>query len=169
MFIYLMRHGPAIALEENSEMPDAKRPLTGAGRKKTRLAARGLNRLELGIDVVFTSPLVRAKETADLVMQELSLPPEELHETANLSPGADQETLLRELAQIGHASSFLLVGHEPDLSHLASQLLANGRTAIDLAFKKACVCCIEVASLPPKSPGQLHFLLQPRQLRALAD
>src|SRR5262249_1544876 len=147
--IYLMRHGPAVAIDENSELPDGKRPLTPTGRKKTRLAARGLNRLEVGIDVVLTSPLVRARETAELGMRELALPPEELRETANLAPGADHETLLRELAQIGHASSFLLVGHEPDLSHLVSRLLGNGRAPLDIDFKKAAVCCVAVAALPP--------------------
>jgi phosphohistidine phosphatase len=169
MIIYLMRHGPAVQLEENSELPDAKRPLTPDGRKKTRLAARGLRRLGVEVDVVLTSPLVRAKETADLVMGELSLPPGELRETTNLAPGADHDSLLRELSQLGHASSFLLVGHEPDLSHLASRLLVNGRTAVDIMFKKAAVCCVAVTALPPKSPGQLLFMLQPKQLRSLAD
>jgi phosphohistidine phosphatase len=169
MFIYLMRHGPAVPFEANPELPDGKRQLTPEGRKKTRLAARGLNRLGLDIDVVLTSPLVRAKETAELVVSELSLPPDELRETGNLAPGGDAETLLRELAQIGHASSFLLVGHEPDISHLTARLLVNGRGNLDLIFKKAAVCCVEVEALPPKSTGQLHFLLQPKQLRAMAD
>ena len=67
MEVYLMRHGTALSRESTDAPADAERPLTPKGIKKTRKAAKGLATLRPSIDRVFTSPLLRARQTADIV------------------------------------------------------------------------------------------------------
>ena len=166
MEVYLMRHGTALSRESADAPSDEQRPLTPKGIKKTRKAAKGLTTLRPSIDRVFTSPLLRARQTADIVAEALRFKGQ-VEELTLLVPGGDPEELVRSLTNYKDCEGVLLVGHQPELGATASFLL-TGHTNLEINFKKSAVCCIQVDTFPPTEHGVLNWLLAPKQLRKLA-
>ena len=163
MFIYILRH--AIAVQRGTlAFPNDDRPLTDDGKDKMRKAARGMTTVVDKVDVILTSPLVRAADTAKIAGEALSAE-HAIEVCRELLPGASAKKLLLYLAKYKNLDSIMIVGHEPDLGYLASALLGSEQSIIE--FKKGALCCIEVGSLPPRSPGTLVWHLQPKQLRDL--
>jgi phosphohistidine phosphatase len=172
MEIYLLRHGIAADLGEGGVMSDAARPLTDKGRVKMKQGAEGMRKLGLTLDLIFTSPLLRAQQTAEVVAEALGLE-DKLMAIESLAPGRGfvrgvnkKSPIFLELGAHQFAQA-LLVGHQPDMSELASVLL-TGQRDLNIEFKKGALCAIEIASLPPNAPGALLWLLAPGQLRAVA-
>ncbi len=163
--LYIMRHG--IAGERGAEYPDdSKRPLTADGKRKLRECVAGLAKLGVELDWIVSSPLVRARETAEIVAEGLgSRTPLDLCDA--LSPGGDPESLIKFLAKQPSRTRVLVSGHEPDLGELAARLIGAGRHA-HFAFKKGGCCLITFDEFPPKSPGQLLWWLTPKVMRKLA-
>jgi len=160
--LYLVRHG--IAAERGSEWPDdAKRPLTSKGISRMRDVAAGLDALEADIDIVLTSPLVRARQTADLLAEAIK-PAPEVEIFAELAPGTSPAKVAEALARLDAYDGVALVGHEPGLGELAAWLV-GAKSPFD--FKKGGVCRIDVAKLPPTGNGQLVWLATPKMLRRL--
>lgn len=160
--LYLVRH--AIAAERGPEWPDdSRRPLTPRGRARMREAIRGLRRLDVRVDVVLTSPFVRAAETAELLLEGLDGPPT-LAVTAALAPGQAAGAVAGALEPHASADSIALVGHEPGLGELAAWLLG---APVPLVFKKGGVCRVEVGRLPPDDHARLVWHATPAMLRAL--
>jgi phosphohistidine phosphatase len=165
MNIYLLRHGIAVSAEETA--PDGERPLTAKGIRRMRKGARGLRRLGLDFDAILTSPLARARQTADIVAAALGLE-SRLTVVEALQPNCSVEELLASLSDYQDRKHLLLVGHEPLLSGTAAFLVTGKKTvALEIALKKGGLCHIEIDSLPPRSPGTLRALLAPKQLRFL--
>jgi len=161
--LYLVRHG--VAAERGPKHPDDRlRPLTPVGVRRFKDAVRGLATLNVAIDLVLTSPLVRARETAMLLAAGLGRRPVE--ELEALAPGGRHQAVVEALTS--HSKKYrrlALVGHEPDLGELAARLLgARG----SLEFKKGAVCAIDVDGAMPGGPGTLRWLLPPGVLRGLA-
>lgn len=160
--LYLVRH--AIAAERGDKFPDdGTRPLTQKGATRMRRAARGLARLRPGIDLVLTSPLVRAQRTAEILVAAL-VPSPRLEVLNELAPGHTPAEVADALARHATRKTIALVGHEPDLGALAAWLI-GAREA--LPFKKGGVACLEVAAFPPGRTGRLHWFATPNMLRAL--
>lgn len=164
--LYIMRHGVAAAGRTPEYPEDAKRPLTPVGKKKMQEISKGLKRLDVAVDWIVSSPLVRAVETAEIIAAAL-LAEGQLEQSETLSPGGSAEALIAHLAKHPHRRRVLVVGHEPDLSDLAARLMGAGRH-VNLAFKKGGCCLIRFEEFPPRSPGQLTWWLTPRVLRKLA-
>ncbi len=164
--LYLVRH--AVAAERGPDYPDDdQRPLTPDGVEKWRAAVAGLRRLGLQVDVVLTSPLVRAADTAAVLAAGLK-PKPRVVTVDELRPGARLADVVAAVtAQAGarRASRLALVGHEPDLGELAAKLL-GARGAVE--FKKGAVCRIDVTRATPGGPGLLRWFLPPRALRDIA-
>jgi phosphohistidine phosphatase len=160
--IYLIRHGLAEARGE-AWPDDTKRPLTERGSAHLRRSARGLARLGVSWDVVLTSPLVRARQTAEMVASVFE-PRPHIVAIESLAPGGTYQAVLADLEKQSRRSSIALVGHEPDIGELASRL-AGSRQPI--AFKKGAVCRIDVDTLPPDGPGTLRWFLTPKIMRTL--
>jgi len=161
--LYLIRHG--IAAERGEAYPDdTKRPLTADGISRLRKQARGLNALRVSFDVIVSSPLVRTRETADIVSDELKGKPDVVLSDA-LAPDGTSADVIRELARYAKKHAVALVGHEPNLGELAARLIGARRA---LEFRKGAVCRIDVETLPPKGAGSLRYFLPPRLLRQLA-
>lgn len=168
MNIHLMRHGIAAAREDPAFVSDGERPLTRKGIKRMRKAARGIARLEIAFDAVLTSPLLRARQTADIIAAALDAEPL-LRELVELSPENSPDRLLAALSGYREHKNCLLVGHEPLLGRLAAVLLSGeNRTDWGVPLKKGGLCCIAIGSLPPGEPGRLQWMLTPKQLRLLA-
>jgi phosphohistidine phosphatase len=159
----LLRHG--IAEDPSASVRDVDRALTQEGVRKTELAAAGLSELGLAPDVILSSPLRRAVETAEIVARALGT--KEAVRLEQALAGGEPEEILRGLRSHRGAACLLLVGHEPSLGILASTLLTGSPGLLRLHFKKAGVAGIAVGALPPSSPGELLWFLGPAHLRAL--
>jgi phosphohistidine phosphatase len=161
--IYLVRH--AIAAERGRDWPDdSKRPLIRKGVDRMREAVRGLVELDAHVDVVLTSPFVRAVQTAEILADGLT-PRPSIVETPSLTPEEAPTSVARALEPYRRTKAVALVGHEPGIGRLAAWLLG---TPEPIEFKKGGVCCVECASLPPDGRGRLIWHATPAMLRALA-
>ena len=161
--LYIVRH--AIAAERGEDWPDDdKRPLTERGVSRFKEVVQGLAALDVAVDEIFTSPLVRAKQTADLLAAGLSGKPTVKILDA-LAPGHTPASVLAQLSRNAKRRRLMLVGHEPDLGELAAHLIGAGRA---LPFKKGGVCRLEVESLTSRRPAALSWFMQPKMLRKVA-
>jgi len=167
MNLYLLRHGIATAGDESGIESDSERPLTPKGIKRMRKSAKGLQHLGIAFDAILTSPLIRARQTAEIVAEALGLEAQ-LQEISGLAPDSSVENLLFGLTRFQNRDHLLLVGHQPLLGKTAAFLLhGKERSSLDIALKKGGICAIEIDSLPPAEPGTLHWLLAPKHLRLL--
>lgn len=165
MKLYLLRHGEAIDATEPRFTTDAARPLTPKGIKRTRQLANGLRQMEIAFDVILSSPLVRARQTAEIVARSLQLL-DALRYTPHLALDGAVVDLLAQIGQLRpQPGAVLLVGHEPFLSRLIS-LLCTGGPALGLTMKKGGLCRLEVASLKAGRCAQLEWLLTSRHFAA---
>lgn len=160
--LYLIRHG--LAGERGTYTNDDERPLTEEGKKKTRQIAQRLLDLNLQFDLILTSPLVRAKQTAEILLQ------------AGLSQQLEAADYLAHAGQIEDWLDWLqawqqpktpclaLVGHEPDLSEWAEILLWGTAQGV-LTLKKAGIIGLTLPeSGSPIGNSQLFWLTPPRFL-----
>lgn len=169
--LYLVRH--AIAAPRGEEWPDdAKRPLTPEGMTRMRRAARGLAAFDDRVDVVLTSPLVRARQTADILAGAFA-PPSSVVVAGALAPGGALADVLPEIVKHARKGPVAVVGHEPGIGELAAHLLGMGHA---LEFKKGAIARIDVRGLGATSTdpqaakrmtAALRWFLPPRALRAL--
>lgn len=162
--LYLVRH--AIAAERGDEWPDdSKRPLTVRGISRFKDVVRGLHRLDVTIDEIFSSPLVRTSQTADLLAAGLGRKPV-VKVLDALAPGHAPTAVLTQLAKAARRTRIALVGHEPGLGELAAQLIGAQRA---LLFRKGGVARIDTGALNSRRPGSLIWFLPPKVLRELGD
>jgi phosphohistidine phosphatase len=160
--LYLIRH--AIAAERGPDWPeDDKRPLTERGIARFKECVKGLTWLDLQVDEIFTSPLLRAKQTAEILAAGVSGKPA-VKVLDALSPGHTATSVLAQLNKAARRRRIALVGHEPDLGELAAHLIGAGRA---LPFKKGGACRIDVESLSSRRAGALDWFVTPKVLRRL--
>jgi phosphohistidine phosphatase len=165
--LYLVRH--AVAALRGPDYPDdADRPLTDEGVERFRRSVAGLRDTGVQLDLVLTSPYVRARETAEILCAGLR-PKPKLIVVEALAPEQKPAEVIAAIARHSSAgrgaSRLALVGHEPDLGELAARLL-GAKGAFE--FKKGGVCRIDVDRAMPAGPGTLRWFLTPRVLRGLA-
>ena len=158
--LYLVRHG--IAEERGPEWPDdTLRPLTERGQRRFSRAAAGFTRLEGAPDRIVTSPLVRARQTAELLSQATGC--DGIDALDALAPGRPADEVLAKVHRL-RAERIALVGHEPELGQLAAFLLGASRP---LPFKKGGICRIDV-EWRAGAKGNLVWFLSPAALRHMA-
>jgi phosphohistidine phosphatase len=150
--LWLLRHGDA---EDGAGMPDEERRLTSKGEDQSRAAGRALAALGVEFAHVFTSPRVRARQTAELACESLGMEPE-VHEPLSMGFGEDEALDLA--SAVGEDERVLAVGHEPDFSQVVYDL-TGGRADI----KKGGVVGIELDG----SSGTLIVLLRANELRRI--
>lgn len=166
---YLVRH--AIAEERGASWPDdTLRPLSAEGVRRMEQTVRGLAALDVTIDQIVSSPLVRARQTADILAKGLTrrgsgVRPAPVLALPELSPDVAPDVSMRALAAATGASTIALVGHEPDLGLLAAWLLGADRP---IPFRKGAVCRIDVRAWPARAGrGELIWFAPPRLLRRI--
>jgi phosphohistidine phosphatase len=162
MLLYIVRHGIAIDREEPGCPPDPERFLTEDGIKKTSEAAQGLSALGAGTGLFFSSPYVRAIQTAEIFASVLEFPKLKIRRTDLLLPGADVQTFYRELAKNKAAESVFCFGHAPHLDDLIAAALGAKKNVTQL--KKAGVALLELARISPPV-GTLVWLVTPKILK----
>jgi phosphohistidine phosphatase len=159
--LYLVRH--AIAGERGRQWPnDEERPITKDGALRMREIVKGFRRLDESIELILTSPLVRARQTAHVLAAGLS-PAPPVKAFAALAPGGTPPQIAAALGALRtRAEGIGLVGHEPGLGLLAAWLI-SARTPPP--FKKGGICRIDLDDWPPARSGRLIWLATPRMLR----
>jgi len=166
--LYLLRHG-----EAGTRVPiaarDMERALTAAGKEEVEEVGEAMSELGLKFDVVATSPLRRAKDTALLVNRSLKRKGE-VEEWKELSPEGSRDTFYRRLGKLRSTSAVLCVGHEPYLTSAINDIASGGseKGAIRIVLKKAGLARLTVTRFSPKIDGELRWLLTPKQIRRMA-
>ena len=166
MKLLFIRHGRATerSLLTLTSKRDQARPLTGAGRKDMRKAAKGLRKVAPDIDVLASSALIRARQTAEIVQRVFGC--KEILTVAPLAPGSAPEKLLAWLDAQPEDATIALVGHEPDFSRTTAWLLTES-ASLFLSYKKGGAGLIEFEGRAVPGRGQLVWLMTPSQLRRL--
>lgn len=154
--LYFLRHGRAD--RERWEGSDFDRPLTAEGSERIWAEAKAMKRLDLGLDEILTSPLVRAEQTAAIVADTLKLR-DKLTRDARLGPGFEIDRLANILREHREASALMLVGHEPSFGETVSRLIGGGM----IVLKKGGLARVDLPD-PGETRGELAWLLPPRLL-----
>jgi len=163
MELCLVRHAIAVDRRTPGYEDDSLRPLTSRGRDRMRVAAQGL-RSFFTPEAILTSPLLRAKQTADILSTVYHLPPARpLDALAN----GDHQALLAELVEIG-GSALLCVGHEPHISALLSYLLTANEQSLSAPFKKGGAALLQCGDDTSAGAWALDWMATPALLRAAA-
>jgi phosphohistidine phosphatase len=160
--LYLIRHG--IAAERGTYANDADRPLTEPGIKKTQQIAQRLRSLGVQFDLILTSPLVRAHQTAEILQKENLAP--KLQISNDLAPEGDFKAWLNWLQEWrkNGGSQLAIVGHEPDLGEWAESLVW-GEIRHQLIVKKAGVIGLLLPERgSPVGQSQMFWLSPPKFL-----
>ncbi|MFN8379776.1 MAG: phosphohistidine phosphatase SixA [Anaerolineae bacterium] len=153
MRVYFFRHALA---EDNADgrLLDSERQLTSRGVARTEQAARFLDTLGVRPGILYTSPLVRARETAEILGKGLRLA---VKVTPELAPGFNADALERLVQGLGEAEEAMVVGHEPDFSSTITALTGLGRVVV----KKGGLARVDIAAAAPLR-GSLVWLLTPK-------
>ena len=164
-----MRHG-----EAGKRIPvatrDTARALTAAGRQDVEEVGKAMAKLGYRFDVIATSPLKRAKETADVVNGALKRK-SRVEEWSELSPEGNRSELYRRLTSIRPGSKVLCVGHEPYLTLAMGEIAGRGGEdsgGIRISLKKGGLAKLLVMGFHPRISGELRWLLTPKQIRRMA-
>ncbi|MCA1826280.1 MAG: phosphohistidine phosphatase SixA [Myxococcales bacterium] len=165
--IYLVRHGIAVDHADRGELPDDDRPLTGKGRRRFRRAARAFARLGEQVDFIFTSPLIRAAQTAEILAGALRA--SEVGVVEELRPEGAVGKLLAEVGRrVKDEQGVALVGHDPQMSQLVAVVGDVSKTDQErIDFRKGAIVRIDVGELPSARPAQPRWWLKPKS-RTLA-
>jgi len=159
MNLYIVRHAIAVEHGTPGYEDDSQRPLTDNGRKKMKKISRSLDRLGLQLDVILTSPYVRARDTAKILADRFSMT-EKIYFSENLIPPGNFEALVFEIHEKYDLANVALVGHEPMLSSLISWL-TTGETEARIMLKKGGVAFLSSDSLFKDGRATLQWLLTP--------
>ena len=164
-----MRHG-----EAGKRIPvaarDTVRALTAAGKQDIEDVGEGMAKLGYRFDVIATSPLKRAKETASIVNEALKQKTR-VEEWSELSPEGNRSDLYRRLTSVKPGSKVLCVGHEPYLTLAMGEIAGrggDGSAGLRITLKKGGQAKMLVTGLNPKISVELRWLLTPKQIRRMA-
>jgi phosphohistidine phosphatase len=168
MDLLIVRHGVAEDKEAFAKTgkSDDDRPLTDKGRKKMKRAARGLYTIVPEIGLLVTSPLVRARETADIVAATYDLDDVALDDV--LRPESSFDAFLDWLRPRAGQSPICIVGHEPHLSELATWLMSGAKES-QLELGKGGTCLLSFDGAPKRGGARLCWLLTSKQLEAIGE
>lgn len=167
MNIFILRHGIAVEPGSPGINKDSDRTLTPKGERKISQVADAMSTLGVSLDVILTSPYLRARQTADIVAEGVGAK-KKLAETEHLAPGGSSKKLIEQIAGVKPApDNVLLVGHEPSLSELISFLIAGDTRAL-VMMKKGGLCKVSVERLHYGRCAVLEWLLTPKQMGLLA-
>ena len=165
MDLFVLRHGEA-GKTIPSGSSDSKRPLIVTGEKEIVIISKALRKMGVRLDVILTSPLKRARQTADIVAKEFKAQ-NKLRQMRELSPEGDKKALYQNLSSLKEGTTILLVGHSPYLSEMVSEIVSND-SSVRLGLKKGGIVRIRVTATAPKLKGELKWLISPRLSRLIS-
>jgi phosphohistidine phosphatase len=165
MELFILRHGKA---EQRSPTikSDLRRKLTKEGEKEIEDVADALSSLKIKFNYIITSPLKRAKQTAEIVLKKCK-ETNSLVEWNELKPESKTNALYEKLSSLKINSTVLLVGHDPFLSSMIGEIITDGKNNCRVILKKGGLAKISLNSLKPKINGELQWLIGPKQIKKL--
>jgi phosphohistidine phosphatase len=161
MDLFILRHGKAA--ESSGGTDDAARALTGDGKDEIKKVARWMKSKKFRFDVIATSPLKRAFETAEIIARALGQK-ERLTTWDELAPGGDPETVCYHASQCGKEATVLIIGHEPLLSMLVSRIISGNDNA-SIILTKGGLAKIRNYSFKDRPSGDLQWLISQKQMQ----
>jgi phosphohistidine phosphatase len=159
--LFLIRHADAAAIGEEGAASDADRPLTALGQQQSRGLAKALSDRGIKLEAVVSSPLLRARQTAEGLVHHWPGTAPSLQICEHLAPGGKRKRLGRFLEKLG-MQEVALVGHQPDIECFASWLIGSRKAQMVMA--KAGVAYIACSDRLQKGQGTLGWLLTPEWL-----
>jgi phosphohistidine phosphatase len=156
--LYLIRHADALAKGERGITEDEARPLSENGESQALAAAKALQKLGITLDRLFTSPLVRARQTAELLLKTWSQSKLTVETCADLEPKTKPRKLSRFLLK-QEGERIGLVGHMPHLGEVAAWLIGSKKAQIEIA--KAGVVLLHCGDAPGKGLAVLRWVVTP--------
>lgn len=170
MYLYIVRHAIAEEREEfaRKNQEDSLRPLTIKGKKRMQKVINKFKNELKELDLIVTSPFVRAKQTAQLIADIVGKP--KIVESAELVPHAPAQAFVRWLKSEGKSKKrVLIVGHEPHLSTLASYILSGKEGESFIELKKSSISLIETGNFEEMTPSKasLLWLISPKLVEKL--
>lgn len=173
MDLFILRHGCA-GNRLSDPMKDTKRQLTVSGKKEVVEIAKSLKKLGVNFNVIISSPLTRAFQTAKIIAKEYNLT-EQIEQSEELKPNGSKDSLSNKLSKLNIDSVILIVGHEPYLSSMINDIISNNADTDrnyntnhnNIVLKKAGLSRIKITSTVPKLKGELRWLLTPRILKKI--
>ncbi len=168
MDVYVLRHGVADERDYQKYPDDDLRPLIPRGIDKLRAQAKGLKVLGLSVDAVLSSRLVRAVQTANIVIEELQIGCDLMY-SDTLVPEAHPYLLLGELAsKQADKSNVMVVGHEPHLSSFVSMVVTGDPNGM-IRLKKGALCKLRIPRPDGVRSGWLEWLMTPDQMIKMGE
>ncbi len=163
--LYILRHG--IAVDPGTPgIADDERPLTPKGEKRIREIAQGLNKLKLKLDRIATSPLPRARGTAEIVAEVLEIP--RLVEVASVLKVGNSATTIARWLEERAEDRLMIVGHNPSVSELVSLLVHGTPQPMICDLKKGGMAALSRMSVT-QDMYELSWIATPRLIRRLAN
>jgi phosphohistidine phosphatase len=162
MDLLIVRHAIAFERDRHRWRDDGARPLSPAGIRRARKAAAGLKELSKAPDRVLTSPLVRARQTAQILTDVAGWP--QAMEVPELSPQTPAPAVLTLLGK-DRSKVVAVVGHQPGLGALLTVCLLGDGEVLPIEFKKNAVACVSFDGPPRAGRAALKWLATPRMLR----
>jgi len=160
MLLYIIRHAPAGSPDDPAWPDDRQRPLSEEGRQRFAKLVRWLAARDFAPELIVTSPLVRCRQTAELVAAGIAGRPEVVPRD-ELAPGSDLKGLLKWTARHKRRPDQVAwVGHAPDVGRLTAALIGQGGAAID--FSKGAVAALRFDDGPAAGQGELRWLVTPK-------
>lgn len=163
MKLHIFRHGIAIDRDDPASPPEEDRFLTPKGVAHTQAAAQGLRALGIKPDLILTSPLLRAKQTAEIACEALGYPVKKLRQTGALKSEAKPAELFDELSAL-KADEVMCVGHAPNVDNVIAFAIGSRSPVTEL--KKAGLATIEIESFSPPR-GTIVGIYSSKALRLL--
>ncbi len=168
MDVYVLRHGVADERDYRKYPDDDLRPLIPEGIDKLTRQAKGLKAAGLSVDLVISSPLVRAVQTAEVIMAGLEIVSELAYSEA-LVPEAHPYLMLEELAnKHSGVERVMVVGHEPHMSSFVSMVVSGDQGGL-IRLKKGALCKLRIPRLDGVRSGWLEWLMTPEQMIRLGE
>lgn len=162
MRLYFLRHGDA---ELKPASSDADRKLTDEGISQAECTSRAISSMKLSLTAIFSSPLIRAQQTAEIVSR--TFPSLSVQPLDQLAPSSQPHDLFRELLSVPRDGRILLVSHEPFISHCIASLV-GGVGEPKISIKKGSLAGVEVGSPVQAGAGVLLWLLTNEQMKLMA-
>jgi phosphohistidine phosphatase len=166
MELMIVRHAIAVEHGDPAYKRDEDRPLTPEGMHKFRLAARGLKEFADKPERIVSSPLIRARQTAE-ILRDVVAPDTKIEFCDDLVPSGDFARALLFVKGL-RSERVAIVGHEPHLSGFTSYLLVGEKSRADMVYKKGGAALVSFPDAPGAGHGTLEWLVQPGALREIA-
>jgi phosphohistidine phosphatase len=163
--LFILRHGYA-GNRLSDPIKDTKRQLTVSGKKEIVEIAKSLKKLGVKFNIIYSSPLARAFQTAKIIAEENKFT-KQIEQSEELKPSGSKGFLYNKLSKLNIDSVILIVGHEPYLSSMINDIISNNKYSNNIILKKAGLSRIKITSTVPTLKGELIWLLTPRILKKI--